>query len=50
LDSKEKQRRIDAYHKGDVRWFEDEFTNLYLGDERLKSRLVKIMESRMNNP
>lgn len=47
---KEKQRRIEAFHAGDVSWYEEEFLDLYLGDKRLDKRLGMITNSRMQNP
>lgn len=47
----EKEERIRAFQeKGDVRWYEDEFIGLYLGDKRLGKRLEMILDSRMQSP
>lgn len=42
--------RFQQFQNGDVSWYENEFLGLYLGDERLKTRLGLIMDARMNNP
>jgi hypothetical protein len=45
-----KKKRIDAYHSGDVAWYEEEFLDLNLGDKRLDMRFGMIMNYRMQKP
>lgn len=45
-----KENRIEAFQRGDVAWYEDEFLDLNLGDSRLDKRLGIIMNYRMQNP
>ena len=46
----EKQKRIEAFQSGDVSWYEGEFLDLNLSDERLNKRFGIIMKYRMQKP
>ncbi len=46
----EQESRLEAFQAGDVRWYEDEFLDLYLGDKRLSKRFGLILDSKMKNP